>query len=161
MGESLSMGEENDATGVLYGPLGVLSLTVCMGMCAGLSFSNTYWKVNNGMLPRGVWEAVEKARGEEGGGGYIRVMTTEIERTSLDNSQQIVMEAGRVVEENGREDAREAEREMALREFLLSTIAPPDTFAILLASLVGMKVQPALCAAQVANGRELCQKTRG
>lgn len=134
---------EDDAVGLLYGPLGVLACAVIMGLCGGLSFGNTYWEVNNGVLPRGVWYALEKA--QRGAGGYVRVRSGEEEE---DN--------GRAREGRG----REAEREMAMREFLLSTIAPPDTCAILMASLVGMKVQPALCAVQVKGGRGLCKKTR-
>lgn len=147
------MARMNDGAGVLYGPLVVLCLMVIMGLCGGLAFSNTYWKVNNRRLPVGVWDALERARSEgPGGGGYARVSTMEgIEEVNPHDSQL-------GVERDGEE--MEAEKEMAMREFLLSTIAPPDTIAILLASLVGMKVQPVLCAGQVGRGRLLCQKTR-
>lgn len=55
---------------------------------------------------------------------------------------------------SGEEDE---EGERAMREFLLSAVAPPDTVAVLVASVVGMRVQRGLCSAQVAGGRVLCR----
>lgn len=51
---------------------------------------------------------------------------------------------------------RSATEDMALREFLLSAVAPPDVASVTIASLVGMGLQRGLCAWQVMNGRELC-----
>ncbi|KAI5809076.1 batten's disease protein Cln3 [Peziza echinospora] len=49
-------------------------------------------------------------------------------------------------------------REAALREFLISTIALPDTLAIMLASVVSLWMQPRGCRLQVEGGRGLCVK---
>lgn len=54
-------------------------------------------------------------------------------------------------------DARPQEEETAVREFLISTIALPDTFAIMMASIVSMWLQPELCSWQVNGGRNLCR----
>lgn len=52
---------------------------------------------------------------------------------------------------------RSQEEETAVREFLISTIALPDTLAIMLASIVSMWLQPELCKWQVNRGRGLCK----
>lgn len=54
-------------------------------------------------------------------------------------------------------DVRPQEEETAVREFLISTIALPDTFAIMMASIVSMWLQPELCGRQVNGGRNLCR----
>lgn len=54
-------------------------------------------------------------------------------------------------------DARPQEEETAVREFLISTIALPDTFAIMMASIVSMWLQSELCSWQVNGGRNLCR----
>ncbi|RPB05574.1 hypothetical protein L873DRAFT_1797232 [Choiromyces venosus 120613-1] len=41
----------------LYGPSVVLLSTAIMGVCGGLGFSNTYYKVGRNQLPLEVWEA--------------------------------------------------------------------------------------------------------
>ncbi|KAI5849301.1 batten's disease protein Cln3 [Morchella snyderi] len=104
--ESLSMSSNLPDT--LYGPPAVLCAVAAMGLCGGFAFSETYWRVRNGALPKGVGEEDE-------------------------------------------------EGERAMREFLLSAVAPPDTVAVLVASVVGMRVQGGLCAVQVAGGRGLCR----
>lgn len=55
-------------------------------------------------------------------------------------------------------EMRSQEEEMAVREFLISTIALPDTFAIMMASIVSMWLQPELCRWQVSGGRNLCKE---
>lgn len=58
--------------------------------------------------------------------------------------------------ESGEAGTRSQEEETAVREFLISTIALPDTFAIMMASIVSMWLQPELCRWQVNGGRDLC-----
>jgi hypothetical protein len=50
--------------------------------------------------------------------------------------------------------------ETAVREFLISTIALPDTLAIFIASMVSMWLQPKLCGMQVEGGRTFCGEPR-
>jgi len=47
--------------------------------------------------------------------------------------------------------------ETAVREFLISTIALPDTLAIFAASMVSLWLQPKLCQLQIEGRRELCR----
>lgn len=47
--------------------------------------------------------------------------------------------------------------ETQVREFLVSTIALPDTVAIMVASIVSLWLQPKLCELQVEGGRALCR----
>ncbi|KAH8148060.1 uncharacterized protein LAJ45_07824 [Morchella importuna] len=121
--ESLSM--SSNLPNTLYGPPAVLCAVAAMGLCGGFAFSETYWRVRNGVLPKGVWKELGRARG-----GY------------------------HLLGGSGEEDE---EGERAMREFLLSAVAPPDTVAVLVASVVGMRVQGGLCAVQVAGGRMLCR----
>ncbi|KAH0610092.1 uncharacterized protein H6S33_012638 [Morchella sextelata] len=121
--ESLSM--SSNLLDTLYGPPAVLCAVAAMGLCGGFAFSETYWRVRNGALPKGVWKELGRARG-----GY------------------------QLLGGSGEEDE---EGERAMREFLLSAVAPPDTVAVLVASVVGMRVQGGLCAVQVAGGRVLCR----
>lgn len=58
--------------------------------------------------------------------------------------------------ESGEIQKRSQEEETAVREFLVSTIALPDTVAIMMASIVSMWLQPELCRLQVNGGRNLC-----
>lgn len=62
-----------------------------------------------------------------------------------------------LINESRIEGPENEEEELAIREFLVSTIAPADTVAILLGSLGAMWLQPELCALQVASGRKLCR----
>ena len=48
------------------------------------------------------------------------------------------------------------EEETALREFLISTIALPDTMAIMLASMLSLWMQPGICSVQAKGGRGNC-----
>jgi len=47
--------------------------------------------------------------------------------------------------------------ETQVREFLVSTIALPDTVAIMIASTVSLWLQPKLCQLQLEGGRALCR----
>lgn len=44
------------------------------------------------------------------------------------------------------------------REFSLGTVSVADTLGILLASFVSMPLEPAICAAQVRQGRDWCKQ---
>lgn len=50
-------------------------------------------------------------------------------------------------------DRRERER-----EFRIASVGFADTLGILMAALISTKVEPWLCASQVARGRTLCKE---
>jgi len=67
------------------------------------------------------------------------------------------------VGEDGREKAmhgssEEAERHAQEREFQIGSIGFADSLGILLASLIAVPTEVALCRAQVARGKDLCRK---
>ncbi|TGZ77888.1 hypothetical protein EX30DRAFT_398282 [Ascodesmis nigricans] len=102
------------------GPGGVVGLIAVMGFVLGLVFCNIYWDLGNKPLPEGVYTALR--RGQRGQGEGV-----------LGNGEGEELE-GKL----GREE------EMELREFLLGTVAPGDTVAIMVAGVVAMWVQGVL-----------------
>lgn len=136
---------------VLYGPMGVIILAGLQSLFGGIVFCNTYWKVMNKPLPPGVYKALDKARAAKElhkGRAYAESIDSVDEAIGLLDGAQVA-EPGEM-KERGRSE------ETALREFLLSTIAPPDVISVTVASLVGMAIQGWLCQWQVMNGRDLC-----
>lgn len=108
------------------------------------------------------------AREEEGAGqeGYfdsqtrLRKSTPTLSERGMAGSGSSSGSSPTLVEEDMEEirlgRKRDQREETAVREFLVSTIALPDTMAILLASIAGLWLQPEMCRWQVAGGRELC-----
>ena len=144
---------DNPELGVMYGPLGVIALAGMQGLMAGIVFCNTYWKVMNKPLPPAVYEALDAARAAEGlkDRAYRGSMETVAEAIGLLDGPP-VSGAGAAAGERRQSPTEET----ALREFLLSTIAPPDVISVTFASLVGMVIQRGLCYWQVSNERYLC-----
>lgn len=131
--------------------------------------SNTYWRVSKKPLPGAVWIALDQARSkrlrwkqrsfdtqedgvptpEEEQDDYFAPrprLRRQFSSPSPVPSQTLLGPRGR----------RPQEEETAVREFLISTVALPDTLAIMVASMVSMWLQPELCRWQVAGGRKLC-----
>jgi hypothetical protein len=153
MTSNIESSPDDPEKAVLYGPMGVVVLAGVQGMMAGVVFCNTYWKVMDKQLPPAVYDALDeaKARNELRDRAY-RGDTENREETIgfLDGSTNAADKVG--------EGVRSQSQETALREFLLSTIAPPDVISVTIASLFGMALQQSLCKWQGANGRELCMK---
>lgn len=200
LNQSWSMGEPgfadtadvNPDASVLFHPFVVIALIFSMGLCGGLSMSNTYWRVSKKPLPQSVWQAFDKASSkrlrqkehtvdtqEDGiptppdsedensyffprprlrklvsprthpGGGHEALLQ---DRADSPRSSSTPPRGSSVVE------VRSQEEETAVREFLVSTIALPDTFAIMMASIVSVWLQPELCRWQVSGGRYLCKE---
>lgn len=143
--------------------------------------SNTYWRVSKKPLPEAVWNALDKARskrlrkkersfdtqedgistpldGEQDGYFAPRPRLRKLVSMRGSAGERLLSEE---MEEPGSEASvnikRTQEEETAVREFLISTIALPDTFAIMVASIVSMWLQPELCRWQVQGGRDLCK----
>jgi hypothetical protein len=136
---------------VLYGPMGVISLAGVQGLAAGMVFCNTYWKILQKPLPSAVYDALDDSRARIG---------LQERRARADSEEEAM---GLLTLSD---DAPKTEREYsgseetALREFLLSTIAPPDVVSVAVASIVGMALQKSLCDWQSFHGRELCVRIR-
>jgi len=123
---SLSM-TSSPAT-LLYGPTGVLLLTSLGGATAGATFCNTYWKVMKHPLPLVVYIALDAARSWVGVGAPQEEEAIGLLGAVASTPQE-----------------RSVNVDMALREFLLSAVAPPDVTSVAIASLVGMCLQWGLC----------------
>ncbi|KAH0614402.1 uncharacterized protein H6S33_000038 [Morchella sextelata] len=172
---------ENPDGNVLFSPFVVMALIFTMGLCGGLGMSNTYWRVSKKPLPDAVWNALDKARskrlrkkersfdtqedgistpldGEQDGYFAPRPRLRKLVSMRGSAGERLLSEE---MEEPGSEASvnikRSQEEETAVREFLISTIALPDTFAIMVASIVSMWLQPELCRWQVQGGRDLCK----
>lgn len=177
------MADVNPDANALFHPFVVIILVFTMGLCGGLGMSNTYWRVSKKPLPQSVWQALDKAslkrpKGRAAGTQEDRIPTPsggEDEnsffvprprlrklvslRTYLGGSQEaLLQDRADSPRELSRVEMRSQEEEMAVREFLISTIALPDTFAIMMASIVSMWLQPELCRWQVSGGRNLCNE---
>ncbi|KAA8909638.1 hypothetical protein FN846DRAFT_941611 [Sphaerosporella brunnea] len=156
-GNSLSMtsnvasSPEAPDKGVLYGPMGVIFLSGLQGLMAGIVFCNTYWKVMHHDLPPAVFEALDKAR--EKNGHLDRPY-----RDSLESREEGLGLLENPAEGGIEEYRRSTSEDKALKEFLLSTIAPPDVMSVTIASVFGMALQKGLCEYQLAHGRDLCLK---
>lgn len=139
----------------MYGPMGVILLAGMQGLMAGVVFCNTYWKVMNKPLPPAVYEALDAARATDGlrDRAYRGSMDRVEEATGLLDGP--VVSAPRNLDGTFERSMSQSE-ETALREFLLSTIAPPDVISVTFASIFGMGIQKGLCSWQTMNGRELC-----
>jgi hypothetical protein len=170
---------------VRFSPIIIGIVMFCMGLCGGLGMSNTYWRVSKKALPQGVWRVLEKALskkplvarqeglmtptspdGEEESYFFQRDRPRPRLRNAFSSGPK---DLGLTLGRNsmpllpGAEGSKgpgerkwSRKEETAVREFLISTIALPDTVAIMLASIVSLWLQPQLCQMQVAGGRELC-----
>ncbi|KAI5819900.1 CLN3 protein-domain-containing protein [Pyronema omphalodes] len=136
---------------VLYGPMGVISLAGIQGLAAGMVFCNTYWKILKKPLPSAVYDALDHSRARIG-------LQERRERANSEEEAMGLLTVSDDVPKTEREHSDS--EETALREFLLSTIAPPDVISVALASIVGMALQKSLCDWQSFHGRELCAKMR-
>lgn len=175
-----SFAEDPDAN-VLFSPFVVMALVFAMGLCGGLGMSNTYWRVSKKPLPAAVWSALDKARskrlrkkergfdnqedgvptpldGEQDGYFAPRPRLRKLVSMRGSAGERLLSEEIEGPESERNENIkRSQEEETAVREFLISTIALPDTFAIMVASIVSMWLQPELCKWQVQGGRGLCE----
>jgi hypothetical protein len=149
---------------VRFSPVVIGTIIFGMGLCGGLGLSNTYWRVSQKPLPHGVWKAWDHSRlvtrqeglmvpqlspGAEEGNHFFQRERPQLRlRASMPSIRMCQTE--RVKNHFSRKE------ETAMREFLISTIALPDTVAIMLASIVSLWLQPKLCGLQAAGGRELC-----
>jgi hypothetical protein len=148
---------EDPEKAVLYGPAGVIFLTAFQGFVTGVVFCNTYWKVMNKPLPPAVYAALDRAR-------ELKKLRDTTYRDSLESREEgsgLLESPVRAAQEepdrfSPLESSRSDSEETALREFLLSTVAPPDVISVAVASVFGMGVQRGLCAWQRSNGRDLC-----
>ena len=168
-------------------PGAVAAIMFVMGLCGGLGMGNTYWRVSKKSLPDSVWDALDVAKmrrmreagrtfdtqedglltadlndGEENSEEYFSVRSRG-RKTTASSSVVGTPEFCGIEEEEEMEEIRLGRRrnqseETAVREFLVSTIALPDTMAILIASITGLWLQPRLCEWQVQGGRELCRQ---
>lgn len=170
---------------VRFSPLVVMIAMFTMGLCGGLGMSNTYWRVSKKPLPPAVWQALDQARVKSLRGrtditqedgtmapgahddGYfqrrprLRKSNTGRELTLGGHAillQPRTPEAAVVLPSSADHvpQQRSQADETAVREFLISTIAMPDTVAILVASIVSLWLQPTLCRWQMEGGRSIC-----
>lgn len=148
MVSSLKSAPDNPEKAVLYGPMGVLIFAVVQGLAVGVVFCNTYWKVMNQPLPPAVYDALDEARARK---GMYRVGVVE----GTGEDEAIGLLEGVASRANERD--RGSSRETALREFLLSAVAPPDVISVTIASLFGMVLQQLQCFWQASHGRRLCK----
>ncbi|KAF8537155.1 hypothetical protein BDD12DRAFT_807181 [Trichophaea hybrida] len=148
MTSNIESSPDDPEKAVLYGPMGVVILAGVQGLMAGIVFCNTYWKVMNNPLPPAVYDALDEAKERNGLRDTAYSGGVESREGLLDGTTNVA--------DNGGEGIRNQSQETALREFLLSTIAPPDVISVTIASLFGMALQQSLCCWQRANGRELC-----
>jgi hypothetical protein len=149
---------------VSFSPAVIGIIIFCMGLCGGLGMSNTYWRVSKKPLPQGVWKALEHAHRvtrqevflapllSPGADEESHFFQRERSRTRFRNPCSSTYMSQ---DERGKSHYSQNE-ETAMREFLISTIALPDTVAIMLASMASLWLQPKLCGLQVVSGRELC-----
>ncbi|KAI5799898.1 CLN3 protein-domain-containing protein [Geopyxis carbonaria] len=182
LSQSISMGfaalslDDPDST-VRFSPLVIAAVVFTLGLCGGLCMSNTYWRVSKSPLPNEVWNALDTARSNINVGIVTPMLDDETEdyfnhnarprlrkAYSSSNSLGISMLLTSRTPSPGltanmhprRPRVRSQQDETAVREFLISTIALPDTVAIMVASIVSLWLQPRLCAWQGAAGRHLC-----
>lgn len=141
----------------LYGPEVALAIAALQGGTSGIIFCNTYWRIGKKSLPPAVYTAVRDGRRagclgsvDDHGAEAAEASRNPVLHTTQDDEQP--QESSSLLMKHGRSDSGvsgvDEVDDVALREFLLATIAPPDVFATLIASVAGMGVQSALCATQ-------------
>ncbi|BFZ64687.1 battenin CLN3 protein [Saitoella coloradoensis] len=169
-GESASMkGATGESAREWYGVGMVMVGVAVVGANGGLGMSNTYWKLGKEPLPEGVWRALARARARVGakGGAYTELPDSdETDEYDSPHDSHTTGTADSATTFLGlptqtKMGPRDAEEETAVREFLISTIAPADTFAILMGSFVAMGVQTLLCGWQVEGGGRFVGCTDG
>lgn len=141
-GESFSLAGKGTE---LYGVWGVLMFVALQGILTGLVFCNIYWDVGKRDLPRSVYKAVTEGQARQ------RVLRAEVKKGSEEEMEDEM--AGLLAElgEEEEEDWDEA-KEVQLREFALSTIAPADILSMLAGGAVAMTVQMWVCKGREAGG---------
>ncbi|KAM0751550.1 batten's disease protein Cln3 [Meredithblackwellia eburnea MCA 4105] len=90
--------------------------------------------------------------GLSGGTAYVNVFY----RLGLDDDEDFLTGDDSDEFDSNRPFKSKERREME-REFRISSVGFADTLGILVAALVSTRVEPWLCAAQVASGRSLCK----